>query len=247
MAENQVIAPLSGEADLTGQVAIITGGAGGIGKVTADLFRAHGAKVYAFDLLPDDEENDIINCNVTDKASVTAGVEKVYEKHGRIDILVTCAAITRVTLFEDISEEEWDQMFDINVKGTFLITQAVYEKMKLNKYGKIVNVSSVAGRSAGVQAGPHYSASKAAVGNFNRCIAKLGAKYGIYANCVFPGPTSTAMIKDFDPAKVSGENFLVGRRGEPIDIAHAILFLASPNSNFITGIFLDVNGGLYMA
>ena len=247
MTDINVVAPLSGEADLTGQVAIITGGAGGIGKVTADLFRAHGAKVYAFDLLPDDEEKDIINCNVTDKASVTAGVEKVYEKHGRIDILVTCAAITRVTLFEDISEEEWDQMIDINVKGTFLITQAVYEKMKINKYGKIVNVSSAAGRSAGVQAGPHYSASKAAVGNFNRCIAKLGAKYGIYANCVFPGPTSTAMIKDFDPAKVSGENFLVGRRGEPIDIAHAILFLASPNSNFITGIFLDVNGGLYMA
>ncbi len=246
MAENYTAAPLSGEDDLTGQVAIITGGAGGIGGETAKLLRKHGATVYAFDLFPDDEEKSIIHCDVTDKESVVAGVEKVYEKHGRIDILITCAAITRTTAFEDITPEEWDQMFDINVKGTFLITQAVYEKMKLNHYGKIVNVSSVAGRSAGVQAGPHYSASKAAVGIFNRCIAKLGAPHGIYANCVYPGPTNTPMIKDFDQDKVSGKNFPLRRQGEPIDLAHAILFLVSPNSNFITGVFLDVNGGLYM-
>lgn len=246
MAENYVVAPLSGENDLTGQVAVITGGAGGIGKETAKLLREHGAIVYAFDLFPDDEEKSIVHCDVTDKESVVSGVEKIYNKHGKIDILITCAAITRTTAFEDITPEEWDLMFDINVKGTFLITQAVYEKMKLNHYGKIVNVSSVAGRSAGVQAGPHYSASKAAVGIFNRCIAKLGAPYGIYANCVYPGPTNTAMIKDFDPSKVSGDNFPLRRQGEPIDLAHAILFLASPSSNFITGVFLDVNGGLYM-
>ena len=239
-------APLSGNADLTGQVALVTGGAGGIGAETVCLLRSFGAKVYALDLVPDDPEHDIIHCNVTDKAGIRGIVEDIYTQHGRIDILVTCAGITKTTAFEDISEEEWDSMFDVNMKGTFLITQAVFEKMKERHYGKIVHVSSVAGRSAGVQAGPHYSASKAAVLVFSRCIAKLGAPFGIYSNCVVPGPTNTPMIKDFDPDKVGANNFPLGRQGQPVDLAQAILFLTSQCSNFITGVFLDVNGGLWM-
>lgn len=246
MIQDYVVAPMSGEADLTGQVALITGGVGGIGGETVNLLRTHGAKVYALDLGPDDPEKDIIHCNVTDGEGVRKIVDDIFAKHGHIDILVTCAGITATTKFEDISENEWDTMFDVNMKGTFLITQAVFKKMKETGYGKIVNVSSVAGRNAGVQAGPHYSASKAAVGVFSRCIAKLGAPYGIYCNCVFPGPTATPMIKDFDPEKVSGANFPLKRQGQPIDLAHSILFLVSQNSNFVTGVYLDVNGGLYM-
>lgn len=246
MAKEFKGAPLSGNADLHGQVALVTGGAGGIGAETVKLLRSFGAKVYALDLVPDDPEHDIIRCNVTDKEGVHQIVDRVYEQHGRIDILVTCAGITATTQFEDISEAEWDAMFDVNMKGTFLITQAVFEKMKQASYGKIVHVSSVAGRNAGVQAGPHYSASKAAVLVFSRCIAKLGAPHGIYCNCVVPGPTNTPMIKDFDPDKVGASNFPLHRQGQPMDLAQAILFLTSQCSNFITGVFLDVNGGLWM-
>ncbi len=239
-------APMSGNADLTGQVALVTGGVGGIGGETVELLRSFGAKVYALDLGPDDPERGVIHCDVTDKAGVRSIVDEICSRHGHIDILVTCAGITATTKFEEISEEEWDAMFDVNMKGTFLITQSVFEKMKERKYGKIVHVSSVAGRSAGVQAGPHYSASKAAVLVFSRCIAKLGAPYGIYCNCVVPGPTNTPMIKDFDPEKVDASNFPLHRQGQPMDLAQAILFLTSQCSNFITGVFLDVNGGLWM-
>lgn len=246
MSDNKIIAPPSGNADLSGQVALVTGGSGGIGRVTVSLLREFGAKVYVLDRVPDDPDKDIISCDVTDKAGIQTVVDTVFQRHGRIDILVTCAAITALTKFEAISEEEWDGMFDVNVKGTFLITQAVFEKMKIRRYGKIIHMSSVAGRNAGVQAGPHYSSSKAAVLVFSRCIAKLGAPYGIYSNCVVPGPTATPMIKDFDPDKVSGDNFPLGRQGDPMDLAQAILFLSSQNSNFITGVCLDVNGGIFI-
>ncbi|MGB4440466.1 MAG: SDR family oxidoreductase [Sedimentibacter sp.] len=241
-----VTANISDSTNLEGQVAIITGGVGGIGSEVVNLFRKYGAKVYALDMVDDNYEKNIYNCNITNQKNVIKVVDDVYDKEGKIDILVNCAGITSTVQFLDLTEEEWDRIFDVNMKGTFFVTQAVFPKMKERKYGKIVCFSSVAGRNAGIQAGPHYSASKAAVLVFSRCIAKEGAPYGIYSNCVVPGPTDTDMIKDFDPEKKAAKNFPLHRIGNPLDLAHAALFLASQQSNWITGVYLDVNGGLYM-
>lgn len=241
-----VTAQMSDFANLEGQVAIVTGGAGGIGSEIVNLFRKVGAIVYIVDMVEDNDDKNIYHCNIANQKEVIRVVDNIYRKEGKIDILINCAGITSTVQFLDLTEEEWDRIFDVNMKGTFFITQAVFPKMKEKKYGKIVCFSSVAGRNAGIQAGPHYSASKAAVLVFSRCIAKEGASYGIYSNCVVPGPTDTAMIKDFDPKKKAGSNFPLNRIGNPIDLAHAALFLASQQSNWLTGVYLDVNGGLYM-
>ncbi len=245
--EDLIIAPMSKESDLTGQVAIITGGARGIGEGAVKLLREYGAKVYALDLAPSDPKKDLIQCNVTNKNHVFQIVDDIYEKHGRIDILVTCAGLTSMVNFEDITEELWDLMYDVNVKGTFLITQAVYKKMKLANYGKIVHIGSQAARAVPMFSGLHYASSKAAVNVFSRNIARIGAAHGIYCNCICPGPTETDMQKQLTKENPFDPKILPFKRnGQPIDMAYGVLFLVSQNSNYISGVTLDINGGYVM-
>lgn len=249
MEQNYVPAPFCGDADLSGQVAVITGGGGGIGSSIAKLFQEKGAKVYRLDYGPAAKMPEILSCDVTDPADVTRVINEIVDREKKIDILITCAGLTSTTPIDEISVDEWDNMFAVNTKGTWLITQAVYQVMKANRYGKMVHISSQAGRCAGTTSGVHYAASKAAVMAISRCVAKLGAPYGVYSNCILPGPTKTRMMDIINAANAhatDAENFPLKRRGEPEDQAYAALFLASQMSNFITGAWMDVNGGMYM-
>lgn len=248
-------APISGQIDLQGRVAIVTGAARGIGEAVCLVLAREGAKVAACDILSSEKtaasvsamghEAVSICCDISQKPSVEEVVNQVWEKWKRIDILVNNAGILGDSFapFETYSVEAWDKLLNINLKGTFLMTQVVWPFFKAKGYGKIVCVGSIAGRIGGILAGPHYCASKGGIHSFVKWAAKRGAPKGIYVNGIAPGPIETPMTAN-EPYK--DEMVPLGRLGKPEDIAEAALFLASQASNFITGKVLDVNGGMLM-
>jgi 3-oxoacyl-[acyl-carrier protein] reductase len=248
-------APVSGPINLSGQVGIITGASRGIGQATAVALAREGAAVAVCDLAScADTLNQMsevglphmdIRCNVADRTSVHQAVERVVASLGHIDFLVNNAGILgrSGSLLEDYEEDEWAAILDVNLKGTFLMTQAVWAYMRRQGYGKIVCIGSIAGRVGGVLAGPHYCASKGGIHAFVKWAAKHGASQSIYVNGIAPGPIATPMIAN-EPYQA--DMVPLKRLGEPADIAEAALFLVSQASNFITGNILDVNGGMLM-
>ncbi len=249
MEKDFIIAPESADVDLSGQIAVVTGANSGMGAATKKLFEKHGAIVCGLDLVEDDEANNMYNCNIADQTKVKEVIEKIDKKFGKIDILVCCAGVTNAINFEELTEAQWDRTMNINAKGTFFISQAVYEVMKRNKYGKMVHVSSIAGLASGAGSSVDYACSKGAVLVLSRYIARIGAEHGIYSNAIIPGPTETPMLyklKDFNKPVIEDTSFPMNRKAKPEDCAYAILFLASQQSNFITGAYLDTNGGLVM-
>jgi len=184
-------------------------------------------------------------CDILRKEQVQNAVKQVIDAWGSIDILVNNAAILGDSRkpFEKITEEEWDHLLETNLKGAFLMTQAVWPHMVGRKSGKIVCFGSIAGRVGGVLAGPHYCASKGGIHAFVKWAAKRGADHGIYVNGIAPGPTATPMTEN-EPYK--DEMVPLGRLGQPEDMAEAVVFLVSQASNFITGNIIDVNGGMLM-
>ena len=140
--------------------------------------------------------------------------------------------------------EEWNRELAVNVTGTFLVTRAVFPIMRKQGYGKIVCLGSVAGYVGGEFTGPHYVASKGAVHSFVKWVARRGGPHSVYANAIAPGPIRSRMAGDFRPREGL---FPLGRMGEPEDVAEAVVFLASPASNWITGTVLHLNGGMYLA
>jgi 3-oxoacyl-[acyl-carrier protein] reductase len=238
--------------NLKNQIAIVTGAAGGIGEAVSLVLTREGATVIGIDIvkpvkLMEKIKGSAQKCDLTSKKEIESLVNNIMVNYGKIDILVHCAGICFTTEFEEITEEEWDKIFDINVKGTFLITQAVFEKMKTKNYGKIVLIGSVAGKTGAISSGLHYSASKGAIHAYTHALARYCAPFGIYVNCVAPGPCETNMTKNFRPQSMVPERFPLFRPGRPEDIAEAVLFLASQSSNWMTGIVMDVNGGIYMS
>ena len=181
--------------------------------------------------------------DVTNRKEVQTVVKTAADKMGRIDILVNNAGICDRTLLEDISEEEWSANIDIDLKGTFLVTQAIWPIMKKQGGGKVLCIGSIAGKIGAIISGPHYVAAKAGVQGMVKWFAKDGAQYGIYANAIAPGPFWTDMTLDYP---YTDESVPLGRVGRSEDIAEAALFLCSDMSNWITGTVLDVNGGLLM-
>ncbi|WP_257352285.1 SDR family NAD(P)-dependent oxidoreductase [Pseudalkalibacillus decolorationis] len=244
----------SGKIDLSGQVAIVTGASRGIGKAVAISLAREGAEVIASDILPVDDTIESIRtlgskaigvtCDITNQEEVDNMVGLAEKEFGKIDILVTCAGLCERTSSDDISHMEWDKVMDVNLKGTFLCCQAVYPKMKANNYGKIVTIGSIAGKVGGVISGPHYVASKGGVHAMVKWFAKDGATHNVFVNSVAPGPVYTDMTSGFP---YSDSMAPLQRLGEPEDIAEAVLFLSSQASNWITGITLDVNGGMLMS
>ncbi|KLT16016.1 hypothetical protein AA980_20960 [Neobacillus vireti] len=240
--------------DLTNQTAIVTGASGGIGRATAIALAREGANVVASDLTSVDETvllikenagNAIgVKCDVTKKEDIQNMVRLAVETFGDISILVTAAGVCERTGSDDISELEWNFVQNVNLKGTFLCCQAVYPKMKENGYGKIVTVGSIAGKVGGVISGPHYVASKGGVHAMVKWFAQDGAPHNVYINAVAPGPVRTNMTEDWP---YRDEMSPLKRLGEPEDIAESVLFLSSQASNWITGITLDVNGGMLMS
>jgi 3-oxoacyl-[acyl-carrier protein] reductase len=241
------------ELNLDGQVAVVTGASRGIGKAIATLLAKHGARVACVATTLEGaqatagslENASAYACDVSDAASVEALAEAVTGQSGAPAILVNNAGITRDTLIMRMKDEDWDKVLDVNLKGAFLTVRAFSRAMMKARYGRIVNVSSIIGQT-GAAGQANYAAAKAGLIGLTKSIAKEYGSRGITCNAVAPGFIETDMTADL-PAEVR-EHVLktapAGRLGTGEDIANAVLFLASPQSAYITGQTLTVDGGL---
>ena len=242
---------------LEGQLAIITGGARGIGEGICKVFCEAGATVALWDVLDGGQETaDAIaanggkiffqKVNITDRAAIQKAVDAIMEEHGRIDILINNAGVIRDRSFMKMTQEEWDIVININLNALFNTTKAVLPHMKAAAYGRIVSASSVNGH-LGAFGQTNYAATKAAVMGFTRSLCKEVGRYGITVNAVAPGFIKTAMTDTMPEAVVKAgiAQIPVGRIGTPEDMGHAYLFLASPEAGFISGTTLNANGGAF--
>lgn len=229
--------------------ALITGGAKGIGKATAIALCNLGYTVYINYNTSNLQANELAGlCGVIPiKADIRdiKQVEQMVSIIGSIDVLVNNAGIAQQKLFTDITSEDWDNMFDTNVKGIFHTCKCVLPNMIKNKYGKIINISSIWGQ-AGASCEVHYSASKAAVIGLTKALAKEVGLSGINVNCICPGVISTDMNSQLDNDTLSllQDETSLNRLGTPEDIAELVAFLASDKSSFITGQVIVSDGGM---
>ena len=243
---------LSGPANLEGQVALITGGAGGMGRAIANAFKAAGARVVATDRAEHEDIGPGIQYrqyDVTSRAATDKVIDAVIAEHGKVDILVLCAGIIARTPLGDSTDEEWDAIMSVNVRGVVNPARKLFPLMCKSGFGKILAAGSIAAKNGGVASGPAYVSSKAAVHGMMRWIAKAGAPHGVYANTLAPGPVETAMwanVTGSAGAPAANATVPLGRYGNADDIAQAALFLCSPASNWITGTSLDICGGMWM-
>ncbi len=244
---------------LKDKVAVVTGGAGlnGLGYATARQMAEQGAHVVILDLERANPTGAAMGlghkhlgvvADVTDKASCDKAVHAVLQKFGRIDVLVNNAGITQPRKFLDITGADYDAVLDVSLRGTLYMSQAVLPAMRAQKAGAIVCISSVsAQRGGGILGGPHYSAAKAGVLGLARALAREVGIDGIRVNCVTPGLIATDINKGLIPEdRMKGilEQIPLNRIGEPADVAGCVLFLACDLSKYLTGVTLDVNGGM---
>jgi 3-oxoacyl-[acyl-carrier protein] reductase len=245
--------------DFKGQVAIVTGGARGIGKAICEAFAKKGANVAVVDLMYDEAvktaeelktmgvEAIPIKCDVSNSEDVKSMFNTVVEKLGGVDILVNNAGITKDTLVLRMKEEEWDAVIDVNLKSAFLCSKEALKIMAKKRFGRIINISSIVAFT-GNPGQVNYSASKAALLGLTKTIAKEYASRGITCNAVAPGFITTAMTKAL-PDNIKEEmlkSIPLRRFGSPEDVANAVVFLASAEAGYITGQVIHVNGGMYM-
>lgn len=235
------------------KTALITGASRGIGAAAARLFAENGYNVAinyhrseaAAKALAAELGAFAVKADVSDIGEVREMAARVYERFGAPGVLVNNAGIAEQKLFCDISQGDWDRMFDINVKGAFNTSGVFLPGMIREKSGKIINISSIWGL-VGASCEVHYSAAKAALIGFTKALAKEVAPSGITVNCVAPGVIKTDMNAALDGRTVKEleEETPLGRLGTPREVAQAILFLASENADFITGQVLSPNGGI---
>ena len=244
---------------LTGQVAIITGGARGIGREIALALAREGADIALFDVNPQllaqtatelqgiGRRAEGWTVDVTDGKQVDEGVAKVLDKLGRIDILINNAGITRDGLLIRMDDAQWDRVLDINLKGTFLCTRSVARHMLKQRRGRIVSIASIVGL-IGNPGQANYAASKAGIIGMTKSVAKELASRGVTCNAIAPGFIKTEMT-DALPEQAKQrlqEAIPMGTLGEPWDVAQAALFLVSDAARYVTGQVLVVDGGLAM-
>ena len=252
--------------DFTGKTALITGAAGAIGKAVTEQLIEDGATVVITDLKEEQVQAVAteLNCkgmaaNVTNAEQVKKVVDYALSLYGKIDILVNVAGIVGQGLVEDITEAEWDKMFDVNCKGTFLFTKYVVPHMKDNKYGKIINYSSKSGKT-GSALMSHYCAAKGAIISFTQALAFELAGYNINVNCECPGITDNSgvwsnvsagytvnmnMPKE-EVVKVFTAKIPLKRLATIEDVASVTAFLASPGADYMTGQAINITGGREM-
>jgi 3-oxoacyl-[acyl-carrier protein] reductase len=241
---------------LKDKIAIVTGGARGIGKATVERFCEEGSKVIIWDLLDAGSETaqemqekgysvDFIKLAVTDPSAIEEATQEIIQKYGKIDILVNNAGITRDKSLLKMSHLEWQQVIDVNLTGVFNCTKAVVPHMVEKKYGRIICTSSVVGIT-GNFGQTNYVATKAAIIGMVKTWAKEFGKHNITANAVAPGFIKTDMT-DMIPEEVRLQaiaDIPAKRMGLPVDIANAYLFLASDEASYINGHCISVNGGV---
>ena len=247
------------------RVAFITGAGSnrGIGRATAVRLARNGWDIVITDItsqglartaaeIEDKCTGRVlpIECDVTDPVQITNAVTQAQGEFGDIDTLVNNAGISRSTPLLDIGVDEWDSMFAVNVRSTFLFTQALIPAMQRNRFGRIVNLSSVAAkRGGGLFGSSHYSASKAAILGFTRAVAREMAPFGITCNAVAPSMIDTDIFGGALPEErkeALAKDVPVGRIGRPDEVAAAIAFLCSEEASYITGEVMDVNGGMHI-
>ncbi|MBC7189790.1 SDR family oxidoreductase [Candidatus Aerophobetes bacterium] len=246
--------------ELAGKIAVVTGGARGIGKAICNALAKEGASVIICDIDLSTAEKTVEELKnqkfqaCAFKVDVSSGKDvkrvfgKIIDEFQKVDILVNNAGVTSLTPFENITEEEWDRVLAINLKSAFLCSQAVMQGMIARRWGKIVNIASLAGKVGGLIVGAHYAVSKAGIICLTKALARRLAPYGINVNAVAPGQIKTKMTdiwSDEDKERFRKE-IPLGRFGEPEEVAEAVLFLVSERAKFITGEILDVNGGILM-
>jgi len=245
---------------LSGKVALVTGSARGIGRSIAEAFGAEGAIVVVNDVGSDAGARETLAAitgsggngtvemfDVSDAAQVDAGVKNILAAHGRIDVLVNNAGITRDNLLLRMSEEEFDAVLRVNLKGTYLLTKTVTRHMMKQRSGKVVNISSVVGMM-GNAGQSNYAAAKAGILGFTKAAARELAPRNITVNAIAPGFIRTAMTAGLPEAvqKTFLAQIPLGRFAEPQEVAELALFLASDASSYITGQVIGINGGMYM-
>jgi 3-oxoacyl-[acyl-carrier protein] reductase len=239
---------------------VVTGAATGIGAATAVLFAEEGGRVIAADIDLEGARETVAQAarsggdakaftmDLSRVADIAAFVERVLEEYGRIDVLVNNAGLFSTLSIPEMTEDAWDRVLDVNLKGTFFLSQRVIPGMMENRYGKIVNVSSLAAKRGGVTSGMNYASSKGGVIVITKGFAKFCAPYGINVNAVVPSFCDTPMFRSLPSEKQqqAARAIPLGRVADPRELAYAILFLASDEASFITGEILDVDGGLLM-
>ena len=244
---------------LEGKIALITGGARGIGKEIALLFANEGANIVICDINIDQAEQTakeiqdsgreclVFKADVIDSRDVQNMVDKILDKYKKLDILINNAGITRDNLILRMSEEDWDKVIAVNLKGCFVCTKLVSKVMLKQRFGKIVNLASIIGIIGNIGQA-NYAASKAGIIGFTKSAAKELAPRGICVNAIAPGFIKTGMTAKL-PEEVQKKMLSaipLGRFGEPKDVANLALFLSSENSSYITGQVIQIDGGMLM-
>ena len=241
---------------LQNKIAIVTGASQGIGKTTAELFSRSGAHVVCIarneekikDLVNTISKNghsaSYISCDISDGNLFQNTIKSIISDYAKIDILINNAGITRDSLVLRMKDHQWDEVLNTNLKGAFYGTKSVLRSMMKNKYGRIINITSIVGLQ-GNSGQSNYSASKAGLIGFSQSVAKEVASRGITINCIAPGWIETGMTNDL-PQDTKSEiikNIPIGKTGTTEDIAYTALFLASKESKYITGQTITVDGG----
>jgi 3-oxoacyl-[acyl-carrier protein] reductase len=249
---------MSGQQQFQGQVALVTGASRGIGKAIAAELAARGVKVIgtatteagaqAIDAALAAQGGRGIALDVNDAVSVEAAIDAIVKEHGALHILVNNAGITRDTLAMRMKDDDWDAVLDTNLKAVFRTSRAVMRTMMKQRYGRIVNITSVVGAS-GNPGQANYAAAKAGVAGMTRALARELGSRNITVNCVAPGFIATDMTDGLpdDQKTALLAQIPLGRLGTPEEIADAVAFLASPQAGYITGTELHVNGGMFMS
>ena len=235
---------------LNNKIAVVTGGAKGLGMEMALRFANEGAKVIAVDMTELTYNHDAVEgyiLNVTDSVKCKEFYDYVVEKHGRIDILVNNAGITRDAMTRKMSDEQWDMVIDVNLKGVFNLVRHIGPQMEVIGGGSIINISSVVGEYGNIGQA-NYSATKAGVIGLTKTWAKEFARKGVpvRVNAIAPGYIMTDILKTIpeDLLQKFAALTMLKRLGQPEEIANAALFLASDEASYVTGHTLSVNGGM---
>lgn len=241
--------------DFSGRVAIVTGAARGLGRAIAARLYERGASI-AVNVRDAERSNEVaqslgpdalaIPGDVTDPDFPTRAIRDTLDRFGRIDILVNNAALAKSTRFPTLTAEEWRLAMEVNLTAPFLLTQAVFPTMQAQRYGRIINISSSAGRTVSTLGGAHYTASKAGLLGLTRASAKELGPFGITVNAVCPGMIDTELTHENatdDLLERLAASYPVPRLGTSLEVADLVCFLASEHAGYMTGTSLDITGG----